>query len=156
MIVRQVYPLLLAFAEDDEPIRGKTRLQKIIFLFQQEILKERKKDLGYNFIPFNYGPYSSTLQSDVEDLTNEDYLKVNAYKGMDGKYIYHYTITEKGKKLVNDVLTESKYAKLRLTRPYNLLKKIKTEANRDDLDSLLKRVYTEHPEYAKNSIYEFD
>lgn len=155
MILRQVYPLLLAFAEDNEPIMGKTRLQKIIFLFQQEILKEKKKDLGYDFIPYNFGPYSSTLQSDVEELTNDDFLKVDAHQGLNGKYIYHYTITDKGQELAEALITESKYAKFRLNGPYNLLKKIKIEANRDDLDSLLKRVYSEHPEYAKNSIYEF-
>ena len=156
MIVRQVYPLLLAYAEDDEPIRGKTRLQKIIFLFQQEILTEKQKDLGYNFIPFNYGPYSSILQSDVDDLIIDDYLEVDMFQRMDGKYIYHYKITEKGKELAEAILTESKYARLKLTGPYNLLRKIKNEANNDNLDTLLKRVYSEHPEYAKNSIYEFD
>jgi len=155
MILRQVYPLLLGYAEDNDPIRGKTRLQKIIFLFQQEIFKEKKKDLGYDFIPYNFGPYSSTLQSDVEELTDDDYISVNVFEGLNGKYIYHYVITDKGKELVDALLTESKYVKFRLNRPYKLLKKIKIEANYDNLDSLLKRVYSEHPEYAKNSIYEF-
>ncbi|MEM3065301.1 MAG: hypothetical protein QW177_08005 [Candidatus Nitrosotenuis sp.] len=156
MIVRQVYPLLLAYAEDGYPIKGKTRLQKIIFLFQQEIFKEKNKDLGYNFVPYNFGPYSDILQKDVEELVDNEYLKVEAKQGLDGKYIYNYHITDKGRKLAENLLYESKYAKFQLNRPYKLLGKIKNDANYGDLDSLLKKVYSEHPEYAKNSIYEFD
>lgn len=152
MIVRQAYPLLLAHAEERYPIKGKTRLQKIIFLFQQEL----KEDLGYKFIPYNFGPYSSILQSDVDDLVANNYLKVEAKQQLDGKYIYNYVITQKGERLANALLTDGKYVKFNFNQYCKKLAKIKRMANFDNLDELLKRVYLEHPEFAKNSIYEFD
>lgn len=153
MILRQTYPLLLAYTEDKYPIKGKTRLQKIIFLFQQEL---KEKDLGYKFIPYNFGPYSSILQYDIDELVANNYLKVEANQQLNGKYIYNYIITKKGEHLVEALLTDGKYVKFGFNPLLKKLSKLKRMANYDNLDDLLKRVYLEHPEFAKNSIYEFD
>ncbi len=156
MKIRQAYPLLLAHADDDFPIKGRTRFQKMIFLFQVEMSeKYPNRGLDYGYIPYHYGPYSSKLQEDVDDLIADGYLQQKAYQDRLGNYFYEYKPTAKGEKLAEDLLTEDKYADYRFVSAFKILKQVKNDANYTELETLLKKVYQEHPEYAKFSIYEF-
>lgn len=156
MKLRQIYPLLLAYADDGLPIKGRTRLQKMIFLYQIQLWeKDPAKDLKFGFVPYNYGPYSATLQSDVEYLIDEGFLKENPKQDLSGKYLYEYEMTSKGKRFAEALLTDDKYSEYNFDNVVSKLNKIKDNANYTDLDTLLKKVYSEHPEYAKFSIYEF-
>ena len=63
MILRQAYPLLLAHACGMDPIRGRTRFQKMMFLLHEEMEKEGAGGrMGLRFVPHYYGPYSGMLQ----------------------------------------------------------------------------------------------
>ena len=128
----------------------------MIFLLQvqQNDLKPRP-NLGFNFIPYDYGPYSSILQTDIDGLIGYGLIEEEPKKDRLGKYMYRYEITEKGKMLVDKLLTESRYAKYKLNEPYKLLTEIKYDINNKDLDLLLREVYANYPEYAQFSKYEF-
>lgn len=55
----------------NEPISGKTRLIKMIFLFKKEFLKSfsKNKEISeeefYNFFAWNYGPFSKEVYDDL-------------------------------------------------------------------------------------------
>jgi uncharacterized protein YwgA len=52
----------------NEPIVGRTKLTKMVFLFDKEIKNEFFKDIAItipNFEPYNFGPYSKELFDDL-------------------------------------------------------------------------------------------
>ena len=69
--------LLLMYADEYSPIRGRTRLQKIIFVFENEIYKQykfnQKLDLktdGFGFRAHNFGPFSKQVFDLLELFVN--------------------------------------------------------------------------------------
>lgn len=148
---RKFYPLLLAHANDCTPIKGRTRFQKIIFLFEQSMLGKKGAEQTYSFTPYNFGPYSVMLQYDVNELVEDGYLKLDMVTLDSDKYIYNYNLTENGRFYIENVLNTHEE---KLQDAYESLKIIKAEANETDLDALLRKMYSEYPEYARNSIYD--
>ncbi len=55
---------------DEEPIEGITRLQKLLFLLQQDIGPKQlvKEAKPYQYKPYKMGPYSEQLRNDLEVL----------------------------------------------------------------------------------------
>jgi len=45
---------------------GKTQLQKIMFLSEWRMISQKMKGLNYNYIKFEFGPYSPELQEDMD------------------------------------------------------------------------------------------
>lgn len=96
--------LLIEKGSDDRSeglIRGKTKLQKLLFLVQNE-LKKRGYKAKYAFRPYLYGPYSRELYTDIEWLKMNGLLKVRTTFDEDIGLMTDFVITEKGKsKLIN-------------------------------------------------------
>lgn len=64
--------------EHGEPIDGITRLQKLVFLFQEEKLEGILKDIGeYEYNPDQYGPYSRQLINELEELKSAGIIKTD-------------------------------------------------------------------------------
>lgn len=79
----------------------KTKLQKLIFLVQEEArIKGGYDDFNKHF----YGPHSYHLTADVEILAQEDLINKDQYIGGKGRPYYVYGATEKGNKLLEDNL----------------------------------------------------
>lgn len=63
------------------PISGRTRLMKMAFLFEKEVLGDFVKDRAFDeislpsFYSWNYGPFSSDFLNDLEFLINQGYIK---------------------------------------------------------------------------------
>ena len=152
MLVRQVLPLFFAHSLENEPIEGRTRLQKMLFLLQQEY---NSCDFQYQFHAYDYGPYSSTLQFDIDELIQQGLLKESTEGLSNGKLKYKYSITKEGSRLVEGVLKNPKNKKLQLKKIHQSCSQIKSYANRINLNDLLRDVYLRYPSYAKRSVYEF-
>ncbi len=66
------------------PIAGRTRLMKMGFLFQKEILKDFEKDRTFEditlpeYFAWKYGPFSRDFLNDLEFLINQDYISVQS------------------------------------------------------------------------------
>lgn len=149
MLVRTVLPLILTFVNNTEPIGGRTRFQKMVFLLSQHARFFKNK---YDFIPHDYGPYSKELQNDIDYLIKEGFLTEDRITIEDGKIKYEYSITAKGESFVNDVLSNEKLdKKFQFSRVLELSDEVKNELNHQDLYSLLSKIYQEYPEYAKYS-----
>lgn len=82
---RSAYQLLV-FLEDAEKIHGRKRFQKMIHL-----LTSSGMPFGFKFRYHHYGPYSSQLQAEVDQLVRQGYVKEELINGA-----YDYFITEKG------------------------------------------------------------
>ena len=78
-------------------IEGRKQFQKAVFL-----LKEYYKiEFTYHFIPYLYGPYSSQLQIDIDNLARTGYLKASKVGPL-----YYYEITLLGEKLAGEIERE--------------------------------------------------
>lgn len=103
---------VLFFLKYSKTITGKTKFQKMIFLGQ----KEHKLPKRFEFIKYNYGPYSFQLTDCLNALEvlklikiQEEYFETsNDFPGR----LHIYSLTDKGKKIVTklktDFLEESK------------------------------------------------
>ena len=82
--------LFLYFAEDNK-LRHRTRLQKMIFLFEEEIWDKFKFDQNINkndlpdFEANNYGPFSPDIYNDYNFLENLGYINIKETSPNEGK-----------------------------------------------------------------------
>jgi len=64
----------------NSPIEGRTRLQKMVFIFQEEILKDFQKDSSekveelLHFEGWLFGPFAKKLFYDLEFLVNQQFI----------------------------------------------------------------------------------
>ena len=152
MLVRTTLPLLLTFANDGEPIEGRTRFQKMIFL-----LLERAKFFTnrYDFAPHDYGPYSQELQSDIDYLIKEGYVIEERKTREEGKIKYAYSITKNGTAFANRILSNEQLNKFQFSKILELSNEVKDKINHKDLFLLLSEIYDKYPEYAKHSKFRY-
>lgn len=149
---RKLLPLALMYADDGESVEGRTRMQKLIFLMQQK-MAERSHDLvesnEYDFIAYDYGPFSKDLYGDLDRMIEQGYIEEEEEEFGPGKIKYDYSILDDGEEFIETQLKTSQKAKDIL----EMAAKLKEEHNDKLLSELIDEVYSEYPEYAENSIY---
>ncbi len=149
---RKLLPLALMYANDGEPIEGRTRLQKMVFLMQKE-LKQRDQSgavgLEYDFIPYDYGPFSKELYDDLDAMIEQEFVDDTEEPLQSGKVKYIYEIENNGEELVG---SESESWK-DVDAIMQLAREIKKNYNDMLLSELIEYVYSEYPEYAERSVY---
>jgi uncharacterized protein (DUF488 family) len=74
MLTRQ--KALLRFIANAGDHIGKTRLQKLSFVLRSEI-KDSPTSLVYQFVPYQFGPYSFTLNHELRSLESEGYVRLH-------------------------------------------------------------------------------
>ena len=140
---------MITFANDGEPIEGRTRFQKMIFLL---LMKAKFFKNRYDFQPHDYGPYSKELQSDIDHLIKEGYVTEERKTKEEGKIKYAYSITKDGTAFVNHIISDEELnSKFHFSNLLELSNEVKGKLNHKDLSSLLYEIYDEYPEYAKYS-----
>jgi len=139
--------------KENESIKGITRLDKIIFLVQ------KKLELNiYNFIEYDYGPWSSEIQSDIRLLGEGGLVKIVEDKLLisvevidrtDKDEIVNtieiYSLTPGGEKIAKEI-----FDKLN-NNEKKILLEIKYEFNKIPLTDLIKYVYEKYPEMTTKS-----
>lgn len=88
--------LTLSYLKD---IKGRTKLQKIIYLLKEKF----NFDISYRFMPYYYGPYSSELQNDVDILSRLNLIKVDLHFLDDGVFLYEHQLTDQGYKIAKEL-----------------------------------------------------
>jgi len=155
-----------------EPIVGKTRIVKMIFLFDKEIRRKFNLDriipdsIMPNFEPNDYGPFSSDVYRDLEFLVEMGFIEVQsvgdeemlpdeieeyeywqATSGdIDQPFQVRFSLTELGKKYVEEKL-RNEFNDQQL-EAFNTFKERCVSAS---LSSLLKYVYSRYPEQTTHS-----
>jgi len=172
--------LLLLNAYNATPIEGKTRLQKTVFLFEKEVLKKyklNKINFGFEFVPYDYGPFSKKLMDFVELFKNLNLIEIK--KGQadeenedeeifindlleveveDAEWLENfedieavvqpiYKITEKG---INYLNKKNIWTNLK-EEQQNAIENLKKFCVETPLKIILKYIYTKYPDSAKNS-----
>jgi uncharacterized protein YwgA len=147
MIDRELLPLALLQAQEGEEIEGRTRLQKMVFLIQQETEAEGSDLPGkYDYVPYDYGPFARELYDDLDRLQEKDVIKEEQVEMRDGKIKYNYTLGPNASSYINN-LPEHKIRQVQAKA-----EDIKERFNDKRLTKLIDIVYSEYPEYAKNSV----
>ena len=174
--------LLLLFSpgssgEDGEPIDGRTRLMKMLYLLQKEYQINEALNLkhGYSFQAYHYGPFSKDVYDDIGFLENVGFIEASS-KGLAGpvdqneeeRLVEDVSIGE-SEEDVGFVFEEERY---KLTREglafvekelapdvpdhvFELIKDLKINFAELPLSSLLRYVYSKHPESAEKTKLEY-
>jgi len=175
---RNILLLMLGIGKDqtdiDNGINGITRLQKFLFLLENEDYIE-KVDEGYQFEAYKAGPYSPTLYDDLEFLENLGLIKAETSgvateeeeADMDFTFeelmddeeltddeiktpdVYdekRFRITEDGAVKVKAILGKEEFAPV-----VDGIRKIKSKFGHYSLDDLLYYVYTKYPDMTTES-----
>ncbi len=146
MIERELLPLSLLMANSGEKIEGRTRMQKLVFLMQEEYNQADRLPGTYTYVPYDYGPFARDLYDDLDRLEEQGVIEEEREQMADGSYKYNYVLTDKA----NQYLSRFSEEELETTR--RLAEQIKSEFNDTRLPKLLDYVYSEYPEYAENSV----
>lgn len=145
---RQLLPLVLLGAEDEESVEGRTRLQKLMFLIQKRMEEQGDSlDWGYPFRAYDYGPFAKELYDDLDRLRRRGFIEEREQRLDDDVIQYDYVLTPKGREFVREELEERRPDGLAETA-----ETVKDEFNDVPLQQLIDYVYTEYPEYAENSV----
>jgi uncharacterized protein YwgA len=68
--------ILLLHARNNEPVAGSTKLQKLTFLLKEETKLGQKLKDEFEYVPHDFGPYSSDLESMLEVLQEEGLVQI--------------------------------------------------------------------------------
>ena len=171
---RKDFLLLLLAAPGEsgegEPIVGVTRLQKYLFLLQQECEWDKRFNIRepYRFEAYNYGPFDSQLYDDLqllenaglverqdagpEPLAENDEARQLAYEWgtVDPDFapweeenrIYRYVLTPRGRDFVQRYQLAD--------QDWQLLASLK-RWNKRPLQELLRWLYKKYPQWAENT-----
>ena len=143
---RTLLPLALLAADDEQPIEGRTRLQKLLFLAQKHLEEQGEEpENSYEFVAYDYGPFSKEIYDDVDELEHRGLIEETPKEMDDGVIAYDFKLTEKGHQFIEEnSLAESEVLEA--------LEKQKQEYWDTELQELIDDVYTEYPEYAEESV----
>lgn len=161
----------------NEPIDGRTKITKMLFLFEKELSKKFKlgkltgdEDI-FKFTAWNFGPMSSTIFKNLDFLKNigfvesaiasshrltaEEVDEYNYYREEDSEnenLITEYksekfSLTQKGINFIND---KGKYRALTEDQK-RYLQEYKSKLNKANLRDILKYVYLTYPDFTVNS-----
>lgn len=140
MIDSRLLPLAVINA-NDEAVEGITRLQKLVFKAQHEVLDSEE----YEFEAHDYGPFSKELYNDVDNLVEDGYIRCEFEETPNGNIKKTYAIEEEGKRILN------RFRDRDLERKLDGLVELKERDNPKPILELLSEIYSEYPEMAENS-----
>lgn len=136
--------LLLLIALDGAPHGlDPVRLQKGMFLDAEQ--SEAGDGEKYAFIPYNYGPMSAQIYSDLEELSSEGLIEEVPVQGQSWS---RYVATEKGLAAGRDLLDRESSGQVAQG-----LYRIKKEVASKTFKALLEDVYERYPAYASKSVF---
>lgn len=119
------------------------RLQKGMFLDAEE--GGAGDGEKYAFIPYNYGPMSTQVYSDLKDLVAEGLVKAEPVKGQSWS---RYVPTDKGLAQGRELLSQEASDAIA-----QHLYRIKKDVASKTFKALLEDVYEKYPAYAEKSVF---
>ena len=142
--------LLLLLADGNkgknEPIEGKTRLQKQLFLAQKK-LQDHKIEMPYSFRPYHYGPYCKEIYSDINLLEKEGIIKEEEITDYYGGIVRVFSLTPQGIKEAQSLIKNTA-----ICAQFNIIQAVKKEYNSMSVVDLVDFTHKAFKDYAKNSV----
>ncbi|MFO7835731.1 MAG: hypothetical protein R6V83_03680 [Candidatus Thorarchaeota archaeon] len=166
--------LMLLYApehgEESTPVKGITRLDKLVFLLSRFDEFEGLFKDDYDFVPYNFGPFATELLDDLEALKSQKVISATKEKSTRASetrdaeaideetgelddsdvtwdmYDYEvYRLTEAGQDIAKRIYSAATKEQREIVR------RIKERFNQKSLTGLLRYVYKTYPYYAKES-----
>jgi len=145
--VKQAVPLALLYEADGHEVEGKTRMQKLAFLTQERLV-EAGVDL-YEFIEYDYGPFSKELLEDLEMYEQKGLVEINRVPTFSGNHRFDYSLTEEGVEVFEGLLNENDTAKEVVETASSVL----DEYNDLSIRALMEHIYENFPRFQERSVY---
>lgn len=160
----------------NEPIVGRTRLVKMLFLFKKEVMQHFRagtdinEDNFYNFFSWNFGPFSVDVYDDLTFFILRGFIESSPAEEEslpEAAAEWEEWITLSGAESMAEELQEYQEEEFRLTEKgkdfaatlyerlsneqKSLLKAFKRRICEAPLRAILRYVYTTYPDYTKQS-----
>jgi len=74
--------LLFKIRKKGQSVSGDTKLQKLLYEIEQRMYRNRYKGLNYNFVRWDFGPFSQEVYVDSADLEKTGFLKRHSDKSI--------------------------------------------------------------------------
>jgi len=148
--IKDIIPLALLYSAESNQIEGRTRLQKLVFLAQDDLEDEGVDTLEY--VPYKYGPFSKSLIEAIERFQQMGLLERSKQRTYGGSEKYVYNLTPKGNRTFQHNLEGDDNAEI-FEKILDVAQDTLNKHNKKSLDKLINEVYEEHPEYATESVY---
>lgn len=165
-------------SEINEPIIGRTRLLKMLFLFKQEVFKKFMVNLDFNaenfyqFFAWKFGPFSADVYNDLTFFILNDFIEVAFVKDeslvesvlewnfwlksyADDNEISEYQEEEFKLAPKGVLFTEELFDSLTANQK-NILKEFKSRIVNMPLRALLRYVYRQYPDQTTKSVIKDD
>jgi len=120
------------------PVKGKTKLQKKVFLTWKTIFPKKTVDPG--FFPYKFGAYSQTIEDAVQVLQKTGLLKIKPGRGE----ALQYSITPSGKRKI-----KRKIRKMNID--LRKLRDKKIDWDEWTTKGIMRFVYRNYPEYTSKT-----
>jgi uncharacterized protein YwgA len=114
-----------------------------MFLDAQE--SDAREGEKYTFVPYNYGPMSAQIYSDLDELLAEGLVEEVPVQGQSWS---RYVATEKGLEVGQELLDEEPSREVG-----KQLYRIKKEVASKTFKALLEDVYKRYPAFASKSVF---
>jgi uncharacterized protein YwgA len=140
---RYQWLLLFLYLNKREPIDGRVKLVKEMFLCKSEIKGLKKLDF-YDFSPDLYGPKSDELESDIDSCAKKGLIKKSHTSETSGEITIvreNYAITDKG------IEQLKKFLKRMDVNVMQKMEKLKMLYNSLSDTFILLHVHTKYPSY---------
>lgn len=141
---RRSWLLLLIAAPPEGPGLDPVRLQKGAFLLAREAGLD--PDEAYNFVPYNYGPMSRDVYSDVDRLVAEGLVQREPVSGYSWE---RHRATAAGREAAHRLLARAEISSPAIEE----LRRIKLRVTRATFATLLADIYKRYPAYAARSAF---
>jgi len=121
-------------------VRGKTRFQKLVYLIQDKAIAENIEASRFNYELSHHGPFSAELSSVLDNLDRNGFLKEDVEITPAGYERYVYSITDKGRRL----LERSKEKSLLPRRLIEIVNSVANEFGDIPLSELVDEAYSRY------------
>ncbi len=162
----------------NEPIKGRTRLIKMMFLFNEEVKKsflsntEVEIENFQEFYPWHYGPFSKEIYNDIEFFINNGFIKstflADSMVDFEVEELENwadsvYLEVDKDDLLIDQneeafsltskgiKFVEDKIIPILSNYQKDVLKKFKNNINESSLVSIIRYIYMKYGNYAEKS-----
>lgn len=142
-------------------INGITRLEKLLFLLEEEYGHEFTIDQPFEFVAYHYGPYSRAIYEAVELLEEASLLEEYRHftdSNLDRaeELLYSDTVTELSYERQFKLTSEGELVAAYLAdvhpEVFDRITRLKEQYAGLTLQNLIYHVYTQHPSYTEKSI----
>lgn len=134
--------LFLGFDETADRMLDPVRIMKGMFLLEQE---GALKPHSYNFEPYDYGPFSVSLYSDLDLLEGKELVERLPRPGRNWSYV---RVTDAGISVAKELKEQANPKQLQL------IQTVRDEVLDKSFADLLRYIYNKYPKYAGRSVFQ--